>query len=143
MRLQSLFDLIVHHLLQQRAKAVYVEDGRRRAMYVTPDGLKDSIGCLIPANLYDPLIEGYAFKGIATWDQYAPDDGLNRLRKALEAASVDCDDEAVMRFLTDMQHVHDDHEPAFWPDRLRAVARTWRVSPVMVDIQEQSRRMTR
>lgn len=134
MDLQETFDVVALHLLKQFTQSVQTEEGKpRKLMYLTPDGLRDSIGCLIPASLYDSSMEGYAFKGPSTWKQWTNDDGLTKLREALKARGVMVDDENTMRLLTDLQRVHDNHEPGFWYDRLIATARAWRLSTRMVD----------
>lgn len=135
MELTTIFEAVAKHLIMQNAKAMARADGQPiKLMYRTPEGLSDSIGCLIAPSRYDPLMEGYAFKGMSTWKQWSNDDGLKKLRAALIAQGVDVDDEPTMRLLTDLQHVHDNHEPEFWADRLRAVARTWRIGDGMVTL---------
>lgn len=143
MDMQRIFDTVASHLLKQNKRAIHVEEssGPHKLMFVTPDGLRDSIGCLIPMGLYDPRMEGYAFKGKDTFKQHTTDDGLKLLRNALEANGVYVTEEEVLRLLTDLQSVHDNHEPEFWPDRLRATARTWRLSSGVVDLIVSRREM--
>jgi hypothetical protein len=134
--LQQMYDRVAKHLLKQNKKAIYVENEQKlpKMMYVTPDGLKCAVGCLFALGMYSPDMEGYAFKGVDTWKQHADNDGLVKMRDALKAGGVYVSDEMVMRLLTDLQHVHDHHEPNFWPQRLLAVARTWRLASLVVDI---------
>lgn len=134
MDLQETFDLVVYSLVMQNKRAVVAEEGRLPVLkYKTPDGLRDPIGWLIPDHLYSPDMEGYSFKGPDTWKQYDSNGGLAKLKAALLDKGVYADDEKVMRMLTDLQHVHDNNEPEFWPDRFRALARTWRVADFMLD----------
>lgn len=129
MDLQMTFDHVVQKLLAQNKRAMIEAPGKMPVlMYRTPDGLVDAIGSLIPEALYDPDMEGYAFKGTDTWKQYDSNGGLAKLHEALIQKGVYADDPKVLRLLTDLQHVHDGNAPEFWIDRLRAVARTWRLS---------------
>lgn len=134
MDLQGTFDTVVGHLMLQYKRAVHEEEGKGpKLMYRTPSGLRDSIGCLIPDRLYKPEMEGYAFKGPSTWKQWANNDGLIHLKSALIYNGVDVENENALRMLTDLQRVHDNHEPEFWFDRLIATARTWRLSSLAVE----------
>ena len=141
MDLQATFDAVAMHLIVQNKRAIHVEDENKlpKMMYVTPDGLKCAIGCLFYTNTYHPDMEGYSFKGVDTWKQHAENDGLTKMREALRMSGVYVDDEKVLRMLTDLQHVHDNHEPEFWEARLTAVARTWRVSDYMIQIAVEKR----
>lgn len=140
MDLQRTFDTVAEHLLTQDAKALHQEEGKTPVLMLrTPAGLKDSIGCLIPAALYHPDMEGYAFKGPATWTQWSNNTGLTKLHDALERGRVYVDDETVMRLLTALQNVHDNHEPEFWFERLVAVARTFRCAPYALDVYREQR----
>lgn len=131
---QEIFDTVAIHLLKQFKQAVHEEEGKpRKLMYRTPAGLRDSVGCFIPEMRYHPDMEGYALKGPSTWKQWTNNDGLTKLRDALIAFGVNVDDEVTMRLLTDLQRVHDNHEPQFWYDRLVATARAWRLSARMAD----------
>lgn len=129
MDLSMVFNTVANHMLKQYAQSRHAEEGQpAKLMYRTPSGLADPIGCLIPKNMYHPDMEGYAFKGPSTWKQWTNNDGLEKLRVALTRSGIDTHDEMVMRLLTDLQQVHDTHEPKFWYDRLIATARTWRFS---------------
>lgn len=130
MSLQATFDAVATHLLKQYKRAQYsaTPDAPPTLMYRTPDGLMDAIGCLIPFERYSADMEGYAFKGKGTWEQYDSNGGLNKLRMALEFTLDNPRDEKTLRLLTDLQNVHDAHEPKFWFDRLHATARTWRLN---------------
>ena len=60
---QETFDNVALHLLKQGKKAVGSYDGSSYSetvcKYRSKDGLKCAVGCLIPDEMYDPLMEGH------------------------------------------------------------------------------------
>lgn len=135
MDLQQIFDAVAGHLIKQNKRAVYVEDANKapKFMYKTPDGLMDAVGCLLYPGAYHPDMEGYVFKGVDTWKQHDDNGGLAKLKEALQIMGVYVDDPEVMRLLTDLQQIHDNHEPEFWMARFQATARTWRLNTHTLD----------
>jgi hypothetical protein len=53
---QEIFDRVSRHLLTQKRQAF--DDMAGRCSYVTHDGLKCAVGCLIPDEHYHPALEG-------------------------------------------------------------------------------------
>lgn len=54
---QEIFDKVATHLFTQRTRAV---NGLNDCQYRTETGAKCAVGCLIPDELYDPVIESFA-----------------------------------------------------------------------------------
>lgn len=51
---QEVFEYVVKHLFVQGKRASNNQGGCK---YLTDDGLKCAVGCLIPTEIYDPLME--------------------------------------------------------------------------------------
>lgn len=108
---QEIFDKVSKHLLTQNKKAK--DDTTCR--YLTPDGLKCAIGCLIEVG-YDERIEGlglpdsYMKRGLGYMDIFI---GILKKNKI---ASHD------LGFLQDLQQVHDNCEVEDWKYELKAMA---------------------
>jgi len=59
MTAQEIFDKVINHLLQQGGPALnYNYDDDHKCRYRSNNGLKCAVGCLIPDDQYDPLMEG-------------------------------------------------------------------------------------
>jgi hypothetical protein len=54
---QEIFDKVALHLLEYGRLGIRSEDGSG-CVYKTDTGLSCAVGCLIPDDLYDPLVEG-------------------------------------------------------------------------------------
>lgn len=73
MTAQEIFDKVINHLLQQGGPALnYNYDDDPVCRYRSNNGLKCAVGCLIPDDQYDPLMEG---KGVMVTSP--PSDPLN------------------------------------------------------------------
>lgn len=112
--MQEIYDTVKAHLLAQGRKAQVKVDGRYKCQYRASDGAACAIGCLIPPECYDPVIEGW---GIATT-------GIRveaNIRKALECSGIP-DDLATRYLLAELQEIHDDTDPPDWHTNLEAFA---------------------
>jgi hypothetical protein len=105
---QKMFDMVVRHLLGQRAKAV---DELGQCRYRAPDGRRCAIGSLVTDAVYSPLMEG---RGA----------GHQIVVGVLEAAGyVVLGPTGVGEgFLRDLQHIHDNESVERWASSLRNFA---------------------
>lgn len=97
---QETFDKIVTHLLKQNKQA---KNSVGDCMYHTSDGLSCAVGCLIPEELYDKLIEDKIVDALV--DIETP------LGKFLQQFDVD--------LLCDLQKVHDYADIDYKADTIR------------------------
>lgn len=96
---QEIFDKVVDHLLTQGEQAL--GEGQT-CMYLTSEGLKCAVGCLIPPEKYNPEWEGNAVNlSILTALGITPDFRL---------------------LLYALQDVHDTWEADYWVEELQSVA---------------------
>ncbi len=59
MTAQEIFDKVINHLLHQGGPALdYNYDDDPKCRYRSNNGRQCAVGCLIPDNQYDPLMEG-------------------------------------------------------------------------------------
>lgn len=85
---QEMFDKVVNHLLTQNKRCsvedVYYTNGLK-CLYRGSSGLKCAIGCLIPDDKYDPMMEGMVAYNLVEHyklSEYVPDVNLaNRLQE--------------------------------------------------------------
>lgn len=59
MNRQEVFDTVYKHLVSQKKISAIAIDQEKVCRYRTSNGDKCAIGCLIPDELYDSIIEGY------------------------------------------------------------------------------------
>lgn len=108
MKIQEAFDKIATHLLTQQEKAL---DGGNNCAYLTEEGLKCAIGCLIPEDKYDITMEGFGVREMRELDYWMDELHLD-----------DVIEENMMNFYTEMQDTHDAWPVDEWPWRLKMVA---------------------
>ena len=122
---QEIFNKVATHLLTQRKQAI---NDAGICFYRTPEGLSCAVGCLIPDDLYTPLIE----TGIpGEWRQEGEGIAGKHLAVILEAAGFV---EGDMQLLVRLQQVHDGHETvAGWRAELANVAGEFHLSPAILD----------
>jgi hypothetical protein len=112
MELREIFNFVELHLLTQNAKS---EDNIGMCLYRNAAGLSCSIGCLIPEDKYDPILENQNLM-----------DGKD-LPKVIEGIisdfNIDTYSSTTLKLdlLYDLQEVHDSHEPEAWPYVLEQV----------------------
>ncbi len=116
MNRQKMYDTVKAHLLKQGAKAMGIHNGVKTCMYRAPGGKMCAAGCLIPDKLYSSTFEGEA---ICTVFEQCPE-----LKKHLKIKLYDD-----VRFLTDLQCVHDGYYVTDWEDALYKFAKTHGVKP--------------
>lgn len=112
---QELFDTVAKHLLTQNKKSglVNVRGNVEECLYRGPDGLKCAIGVLIPDEKYTTDLENLK----------ATDPVI------IEAANL----QGVETLGDDLQHVHDMFHPKEWPQRLKALAKDYKLNSNVVD----------
>jgi hypothetical protein len=108
---QEIFTKVATHLFTQNAKAE--ENGR--CQYLTADGKKCAIGCLIPADKYNAVFEGTT--PMEKSRVYNAECAM--LRQILEEVGVNDED---MSFLRILQRQHDFWAPSEWRERLTKIA---------------------
>lgn len=114
MTMQSIFDRVAAHLLNQNRRSVDPVDGL--CLYRGGDGRKCAIGCLIPDDLYSPEMENQ--------NLYGP-----LIRAALGDFLRDSEHEKLLSML---QLAHDSYHPSQWPDELRYIAGSFKLSDAVV-----------
>ena len=111
MTAQEIFDRVATHAHAQGCKAV---DENGACLYRTRDGLKCFIGCLIADGNYNPRMED---KNLEELLEKFP--AIDHLSQHAE-------------LLSDLQDVHDNSEPYFWPNKLLTVAVEHSLSPSII-----------
>lgn len=110
------FERVRDHLLRQGRRAVWFEMRWSPCQYrtVATDGtvLRCAIGCLIPEDRYDEMIEGATIESLTA-----------RLDPAL---GIDpSTDPHILDMLIRLQGIHDNGPPPSWPAQLTAMAQTF------------------
>jgi hypothetical protein len=104
---QQVFNKVAKHLMKQGEKAeAVVANGMVSCQYLTPEGAKCAIGCLIPKRRYLPT-----FEGEAVWSAGGA--------KILRAAGLRKNQ---LKLAEALQQVHDSYVPSEWKQKLQAVA---------------------
>lgn len=110
---QKTYDTVRDHLLAQRKKSINTSRSNPTCLYFGPGELRCAIGCLIPDDLREFVVEGLS-----------PDEQSRPIRKALGIRTAD--DE---RFLNDLQNVHDHNKVREWRKALTHFAETYNLRP--------------
>ena len=109
MTMQEIFNRVCEHAVTQNAKSENYDCDSPvyGCAYRGDDGRKCFLGVLITDEAYDPDLEG---KTVASCS----------VRRALESSGIQSTGEPrKWYFLSQLQDVHDDHEPHEWPRELR------------------------
>lgn len=114
-QLQKTFDKVAAHLLTQNQKAITV-DGRCK--YRTDDGLKCAVGCLIPDDVYGPLLEDKSILYLLT--------AYPELKDIPEINGF-------AMFLTELQHIHDNYRVEEWYSQLKSLAEEYELNTNVVN----------
>jgi hypothetical protein len=114
---QEIFDKVVTHLITQGVPSrIQMQDSDTAVcMYRGDAGTKCAIGCLIPDDLYDPVLESRSvrsFYGMSvghsdfhmTREQFAKFQAVTK--SIVERLGIESSQEA---FLAELQHTHDRH----------------------------------
>ena len=112
---QELFDTVASHLLHQGKQAMVVDDhtGRPVCEYRTSSGLQCAIGCLMPDEHYDKMMEGMAASELSSVSDWFYDLVIN----------LDAGGKSIETALDDLQDIHDEKAPATWPYHLQKYAK--------------------
>src|SRR5690348_4139130 len=128
MTLQEIFDKVGVHLLTQNEQAMARdEDGERNCAYRAEGDrgmLKCAVGCLIPDELYTPVIEGFGVMPEMGSSNNSVAES-RRLYSILE--QLELDEPPQLRLLEQLQKLHDDFMPHQWRGALKDVAFNWRL----------------
>jgi hypothetical protein len=135
---QEVFDKVATHLLAQGKRSLLFLDHepetggkirREVCAYRGADGTKCAVGCLIPDEKYDPLIEGTSIRVMFSMVGSFKRKSL-LLSQAL-AGFLEHQD-----LLNALQHVHDDSTPEYWDIYLRQVAQRFGLDSSVIDRQK-------
>lgn len=98
---QELFDIIVAHLRKQGRKSIAnnAKTIETTCLYRGPDGTKCAIGCLIPDELYKPIMETKSMAYIVCY--------IENAELANELATHQC-------ILSPLQKIHDNQQVSDW-----------------------------
>lgn len=106
--LQQIFDRVVTHLLTQKKPA---RDGSR-CLYLTADGLKCAVGCLIDEKHYSfRILEG---------ERVSSPQVQAAVAKSLGVAELDHE---MISLLSDLQVIHDTNYASAWRNELQFLAK--------------------
>ena len=108
---QNTFNVIVSHLMKQKARAV---SDVGNCMYRGKNNMKCAVGCLIPDNLYDPKFEGRILVGRPS------------LVNLLEGLGHN------IELLSELQYVHDKDSVEHWLDNLTNVGEEFNLNTKLV-----------
>lgn len=117
MNAQEVFDKVATHLLTQKKRSI---DSKKGCLYRGPDGLKCAVGCLIPDEEYDPVMEVGITALLTGLDYLIGKPVVSSLREHLT-------------LLTDLQLIHDAHEPLVWKEQLKKTARHFSLNAGVLD----------
>jgi len=110
---QETFDTVARHLLTQKAQSL-LDDVGKTCAYRGTNGLKCAVGALLPDELYHPSLEGTA----------AASRPVRPLLEQLGHCPLLCEE---------LQSIHDNFEPANWPERLETLAVEHGISTAVID----------
>jgi hypothetical protein len=127
---QEMFDKVATHLLTQKIRA---HDGSG-CKYRTLEGLRCAAGCLLPDWVDTKAFEGVSLRPLGLEAPEFTSDYLSReraLRKAFfDDAGVSPGQVTLLRAL---QVVHDGAHPEYWLKELGLLARTFKLSPAVLE----------
>lgn len=122
MNAQEVFDTVAVHLLDQGEPARRNAGGTGCA-YRGVGGLKCAVGCLIPDEDYDAIIEG-TVTGPCLFKATHPSTRELKMRELLTKLDL----VQHLDLLRRLQFIHDDHDPDDWLNMLHETARKWELS---------------
>ena len=109
---QAIFDRVATHLLTQMKQSKTINSkGNSVCMYLNPEGLKCAVGCLVNKDLAKKLDESmgeYNSTGVSDYHIET------QLPYAIKHH---------VKFLSELQNLHDYHNPAVWFNRLLDLAK--------------------
>ena len=117
---QEIFDTVLTHLREQ-GKAAATDDGGCR--YRDADGTACAVGCLIPDELYDPVIEGLSVSQIIRAAVYLHDQAQARAPFTRITNHIGAEH---LQLLQELQDAHDvylfDSGMAAWEEGMHRIA---------------------
>lgn len=144
MQKQLIFDVVAGHLLAQRQRSGYYGDpmlGQDKwyCTYRAPGGLRCAIGVLIPDEVYaSTRLEGLGARTEEVRRAIAPVYGVPQEKAEIVrgVCTAPPDVEQAVRFLVDLQILHDGNNPEEWPRQLRRLAEAYGLSTHVLDLIE-------
>lgn len=124
---QQIFDKVAPALLKQNKQSR--RTGRLvngSCSYINDEGHRCAIGHLLPDNHPSLLSFGDIFDILEEYKDLYPVLGFNGTTCGL--SSTDPYDQTHIKFLTDLQRLHDDNEPHTWPFVLSSFATLWNLN---------------
>lgn len=116
MNRQETFDTVKRHLLTQNRKG---SNSLGRCKYRGTGGTKCAVGALIPDQLYKKAMDGASAGGIYALVECFPEMYL----------ALDIERPEDIRFLCDLQNIHDGYDVELWPEELEDFARNHKLNP--------------
>jgi hypothetical protein len=112
MELREIFNVVKLHLLTQNERS---EDNTGRCLYRNAAGLSCAIGCLIPEDKYDPILENQNLMD--------GEDLPDVIASIISDINIDTQysHNLKLALLYNLQEVHDSHEPEYWPHSLNLI----------------------
>lgn len=119
---QEIFDKVAKHLLHQKVKSYYNQNGT--CAYRGSNGTMCAVGCLITDEEYSPDMEGKTVGGLLSWARY----------RAIERPMFYTEKERTLYkglyerlashqgLLIELQEIHDGGSPEYWHNRLSELA---------------------
>jgi hypothetical protein len=131
MKLQEIFDRVVQHAHHQNAQAIDPET--LSCKYRTDNGLSCLFGCLIPDNLYTPVMEGLSVWGATrkAQDNYEGDPQVEALLRVVHALQLD-EDIPWVSLIRELQILHDNFEPDKWGSKLYKIADRYQLDQIIL-----------
>jgi len=105
---QQAFNKMCNHLMKQMKKAGYMEDGLFVCLYRAPNGTKCAVGAIIPDKYYKKEMEHSSASNLKLYVD-GPFKNLGQ------------------QFINEVQAIHDEKPPSKWAQRLRAVAKKYKL----------------
>ncbi len=106
---QEVFNQVYIHLLTQNERATQTDSsGETKCKYLTPEGLKCAVGCLITPEEYSISFEKKLVSGLVMYELLSP-----RLKEIFSNN---------ISLLQSLQGIHDCSEPHMWKEKLANVA---------------------
>lgn len=110
---QETFNIVAKHLLTQNERA----QNYSSCCYLTADGKKCAVGCLIPAGEYSPSFEGLNLNPFVFDPRLgSKQQQTNPIRALMESLGHD------IGLLRDLQNIHDGYQVDSWPEALTRLA---------------------
>lgn len=105
---------VFEHLLKQGVSALHPTTGY--CQYRNANGQTCAVGCLIRADLYDPVIEGVSLNDVDVNDaEVSYNERKRRLYTILRKSNINVDDPITFELLQSLQLLHDERGAGHHP----------------------------